>query len=304
MDDHSPHTFGLSHSHEFKPTVNNTVPRAKRPLDSPREAQVLQAAKKACVLSHHCSIPCPSEKLLLCSPDSACFQGSSHFLDSAGHDEVVASCSESKYNDVATSLDTARCFDDSEPDDSLLELSDSEQGNSPFNYTEEEIQEILADDCLGSEQCTTRKSTVSQNVNGESEKDVSSSCTGASVISEDVKLNDTAVGQIGQKETTSGKKLGKVIPVPQVEERLKQGAYLSEVELEQEKHLYPVCSCPCEEICRSYTRDLSSGELQPYIPQRCVSQPCLTPTHPGPFWQEQVRASSTQQGGVSSEDYP
>ncbi|NXG38113.1 S1PBP protein, partial [Dromaius novaehollandiae] len=98
-------------------------------------------------------------------------QGSSHFLDSAGHDEVVASCSESKYNDVATSLDTARCFDDSEPDDSLLELSDSEQGNSPFNYTEEEIQEILADDCLGSEQCTTRKSTVSQNVNGESEKD-------------------------------------------------------------------------------------------------------------------------------------
>ncbi|XP_025953918.1 uncharacterized protein LOC112982051 isoform X2 [Dromaius novaehollandiae] len=122
--------------------------------------------------------------------------------------------------------------------------------------------------------------------------------------SDSVKLNDTAVGQIGQKETTSGKKLGKVIPVPQVEERLKQGAYLSEVELEQEKHLYPVCSCPCEEICRSYTRDLSSGELQPYIPQRCVSQPCLTPTHPGPFWQEQVRASSTQQGGVSSEDYP
>ncbi|NXE50209.1 S1PBP protein, partial [Casuarius casuarius] len=98
-------------------------------------------------------------------------QGSSHFLDSAGHDEVVASSSESKYNDVATSLDTTRCFDDSEPDDSLLELSDSEQGNSPFNYTEEEIQEILADDCLGSKQCTTRKSTVSQNVNGESEKD-------------------------------------------------------------------------------------------------------------------------------------
>uniref|UniRef100_A0A8C6ZE07 S100P-binding protein n=1 Tax=Nothoprocta perdicaria TaxID=30464 RepID=A0A8C6ZE07_NOTPE len=83
---------------------------------------------------------------------------------------------------------TSRCFEDSEPDDSLLELSDSEQGNSPFNYTEEEIQEILADDCLGSEQYTTRKSPVSQNVNGESEKAVSSSCTGASVISEDVKV--------------------------------------------------------------------------------------------------------------------
>ncbi|XP_025941813.1 uncharacterized protein LOC112975658 isoform X1 [Apteryx rowi] len=520
MDEHSPHTFGLCHFHEFKPTVNNTVPRAKRPLDSPGEAQVLQAAKRACALSHHCSISCPSEKLLLCSPDSACFQGSPHFLDDTGHDELVASSSESKYNDVAISLDTTRCFDDSEPDDSLLELSDSEQGNSPFNYTEEEIQEILADDCLGSEQYTTRKSTVSQNVNGESEKDVSSSCTGASVISEDVKvaskitekpnvplsrvcssfgseyypdlanetinsnvnclqsaqvtdmlfdldiqellnlspldadyvdqpledshleetkretsqamisdcleydkinannlvlgqslewlvskgqhslhvdhvgkavftsrdmtnfrggpaetsmlssdlacdqskadessapvlliclkpspgsrhqdvskatssnfsgkfdpseddggqesseaeqpsnsvkLSDTAVGQIGQKETTGGKKLGKVIPVPQVEERLKQGANVSEAELERKKHLYPVCACPCEEICRSYTRDLSSGELQPYIPQGCVSQPCLTPTHPGPFWQEQVRVSSTQQGDVSSEDYP
>nr|XP_009676846.1 PREDICTED: S100P-binding protein-like [Struthio camelus australis] len=465
MDDHSPHAFGLCHFHEFKPTVNNTVPRAKRPLDPRGEAQVLQAAKKACAVSHHCSIPCPSEKLLLCSPDSACFQGSSHFLDDTGHDELVASSSESKYNDVAISLDTARCFDDSEPDDSLLELSGSEQGNSPFNYTEEEIQEILADDCLGSEQYTTRKSTVSQNVNGESEKDVSSSCTGASVISEDVKvaskitekpniplsrvcssvemansnvndlrsaqvtgmlfdldiqellnlspidadyvdqppedsrleetkretsqamisdcleydkinannlilgeslewlmskgqhslgvdhmgktpftsrdmtnlhggpaetsvpssdlacdpskadessapvllmylqpspgsqhqdlskatnssfsgkfdpskddgrqesseaeqpsdsikLSATAVGQIGQKDTTGGKKLGKVTPVPQVEERLKQGAGISEAELEQKKHLYPVCACPCEEICRSYTRDLSSA---------------------------------------------
>ncbi|NXA50213.1 S1PBP protein, partial [Nothocercus julius] len=98
-------------------------------------------------------------------------QESSLFLDDTGPDELVASSSQSKYDDVAISLDTSRCFEDSEPDDSLLELSDSEQGNSPFNYTEEEIQEILADDCLGSEQYTTRKSTVSQNVNGESEKD-------------------------------------------------------------------------------------------------------------------------------------
>ncbi|NWJ06853.1 S1PBP protein, partial [Crypturellus undulatus] len=98
-------------------------------------------------------------------------QESSLFLDDIGPDELVTSSSCSKYDDVAISLDTSRCFEDSEPDDSLLELSDSEQGNSPFNYTEEEIQEILADDCLGSEQYTTRKSPVSQNVNGESGKD-------------------------------------------------------------------------------------------------------------------------------------
>ncbi|NWS52791.1 S1PBP protein, partial [Chunga burmeisteri] len=98
-------------------------------------------------------------------------QGSSHFLDDTGHEDLVTSSSASKYDDVAVSLDTARCFDDSEPDDSLLELSDGEEGNSPFNYTEEEIQEILADDCVESERYLTRKSALSQNVNGESEKD-------------------------------------------------------------------------------------------------------------------------------------
>ncbi|KAF1541140.1 hypothetical protein FQV19_0001665, partial [Eudyptula minor] len=100
-------------------------------------------------------------------------QGSSPFLDDTGHDDLVASSSASKYNDVAISLDTTRCFDDSEPDDSLLELSDSEEGNSPFNYVEEEIQEILADDCVESERYLTRKSTLSQNVNGGSKQDES-----------------------------------------------------------------------------------------------------------------------------------
>ncbi|NWI27497.1 S1PBP protein, partial [Sula dactylatra] len=98
-------------------------------------------------------------------------QGSSHFLDDTGHDDLVASSSVSKDDDVAISLDTTRCFDDSEPDDCLLELSDGEEGNSPFNYTEEEIQEILADDSVESERYLSRKSTLSQNVNGESEKD-------------------------------------------------------------------------------------------------------------------------------------
>ncbi|NXL49392.1 S1PBP protein, partial [Podilymbus podiceps] len=98
-------------------------------------------------------------------------QGSSHFLDDTGHEDLVASSPASKYDDVAISLDITRCFDDSEPDDSLLELSDSEEGNSPFSYTEEEIQEILADDCTDSERYRTRKNTLSQDVNGESEKD-------------------------------------------------------------------------------------------------------------------------------------
>ncbi|XP_029894091.1 S100P-binding protein isoform X3 [Aquila chrysaetos chrysaetos] len=416
--------------------------------------------------------------------NSACFQGSSHFLDDTGHDDLVASSSASKYDDVVISLDTTRCFDDSEPNDSLLELSDREEGNSPFSYTEEEIQEILADDCVESEWYLTRKNTLSQNVNGESEKDESSSCTGASVISEDaneasenaekpnvrlsrecssvnsecypsllnesasldenhlqsaqvtrmlfdldiqellslspidaddvdqsleddclegaereaseaiinycleydktvrscvleetseglmsngwqslgvhclgktaftsrdvsnfcgdhaegsmsssdlacgqsaadessvpvllrcptpssgsrneelskatkscfsrkldspeddegesieaeqpsnsIKLSDTAVGQIGQEEITSGKKPGKVIPVPQEEERLNQGTCILEAELEQKKHLFPECVHPYQENCSSYTRDPSSGELQSYIPQGCV----------------------------------
>ncbi|XP_072741185.1 S100P-binding protein isoform X1 [Ciconia boyciana] len=471
MDDHSPHAFGLCN--EFKPTVHNTVPGAKRLLDSAEQVQALQSAKKACVLSHHCSTPDPSEKLLLCSPDSACFQGSSHFLDDTGHDDLVASSSASNYDDVAVSLDTTRCFDDSEPDDCLLELSDNEEGNSPFSYTEEEIQEILADDCMASEQYLTRKSTLGQNVSGESRKDESSSCSGASVISEDasiaskivekpneplsracssvisecypslsnesasldenhlqsaqvtrmlfdldiqellnlspidadyvdqpledncseeaereaseaiindcveydktasscvleesseglmsngwqslgvdclgktpfasrdvcnfsgdhverslpssdlacgqssapvlprcptpssgsrnqelskatkscfprkldspeddggqesseleqpsnsIKLSDTAVGQIGQEETTSGKNPGKIIPVPQEEERLNQVACISEAELEQKKHLYPECAHPYEENCSSYTRHCLSQRYRP-----------------------------------------
>ncbi|XP_068274183.1 S100P-binding protein [Nyctibius grandis] len=187
MDDHSPQAFGLCRCHEFQPAVHSTVPRAKRLLDSTEQVQALQSAKKACV-SCQCSTPDPSEKLLLCSPDSACFQGSSHFLDDTGHDDLAASSAAAKYDDVPISLDTSRCFDDSEPDDSLLEPSDSEEGNSSFSYTEQEIQEILADDCEQSEQYLTRKSDLSQNGNGESEKDESSSCAGASVINEDANV--------------------------------------------------------------------------------------------------------------------
>ncbi|NXE29687.1 S1PBP protein, partial [Ardeotis kori] len=102
---------------------------------------------------------------------SPCFQAACRFLDDAGREDLGAGSAASESNDVAVSLDAARCSEDSEPDDSLLELSDSEEENSHFSYTEEEIQEILADDCMESEPYLTGKSTRSQSVNGESAKD-------------------------------------------------------------------------------------------------------------------------------------
>ncbi|KAM6045134.1 LOW QUALITY PROTEIN: S100P-binding protein [Chlamydotis macqueenii] len=188
MDGRSPHAFARCLCDRFKPAVHRAAPGAKRPLDSAEQVQALQSAKKACVRSHQCSTPDPSGKLLLCSHGSPCFQGASRFLDDAGREDLVASSAASEYNDGAVSVGTTRCSDDSEPDDSLLELSDSEEENSPFSYTEEEIQEILADDCLESEPYLTRKSTLSQSVNGESAKDESGSCTGVSVISGDARL--------------------------------------------------------------------------------------------------------------------
>lgn len=168
MDD--PPAFGHCWCYEFEPATHDPVPRPKRLWDSTEQAQVLQSPKKVCVWGRHCSSPDPAP----------------HFLDDIGHDDLVASSVASKYDDVAISLDTSPCFDDSEPDDSLLELSDGEGGNSPFNYTEEEIQEILADDCVESERYISRKSALSQNGNVESEKDESSnSSTGTSVLSND-----------------------------------------------------------------------------------------------------------------------
>ncbi|NWU33272.1 S1PBP protein, partial [Hylia prasina] len=97
--------------------------------------------------------------------------GCSLFLDESGQDELGASFSVSKYDDVAISLDTSRCFDDSELDDSLLELSGSEKGSSPFDYTEEEIQEILADDSMEAEQQhLPGESHLSQSASRESDK--------------------------------------------------------------------------------------------------------------------------------------
>ncbi|XP_053820252.1 S100P-binding protein isoform X2 [Vidua chalybeata] len=157
------------------------VPRAKRLSDSTAQVQALQSAKKACVLSRDCSTPNPAGNALFPSPGSGC----SLFLDESGQDELGASLSVSKYDDVAISLDVSRCFDDSELDDSLLELSGSEKGNSPFDYTEEEIQEILADDSTEAEQQhLAGESHLSQSESGKSEQAESSGCTAGTSLSE------------------------------------------------------------------------------------------------------------------------
>uniref|UniRef100_A0A8C3UP66 S100P-binding protein n=1 Tax=Catharus ustulatus TaxID=91951 RepID=A0A8C3UP66_CATUS len=103
-----------------------------------------------------------------------------------GQDELSAGFSVSKYDDVAISLDISCCFDDSELDDSLLELSGSEKGNSPFDYTEEEIQEMLADDSMEAQQQQhlAGGSHMSQSVSRESDKAESSGCTVGTSVSE------------------------------------------------------------------------------------------------------------------------
>lgn len=178
MGDNSPPSPGLHQGFKQDP-----VPRTKRLSDSAVQVPALQSAKKACVLSHGCSTPDPAGNPLFPSPGSGC----SLSQDESGQDELSASSSVSKYHDVAISLDISRCFDDSELDDSLLELSGSEKGNSPFDYTEEEIQEILADDSMEAQQQQhlAGGSHMSQSVSGESDKTESSGCTMGTSVSEE-----------------------------------------------------------------------------------------------------------------------
>lgn len=171
---HSPPTPELCLCHECE-----SAGRAKRLLDFTERVQVPQSTKKACVLSHLQSTPGPSQELLPCFPGSASF----HFPDDTGYDNLFASSSASKYGDAAFSRYASRCLDNSKPDDALLEPSGDEESSS-FDYTEEEIQRILASDSEESEQNLTRKSTQSQTRNKESEKGKSSS-TGASALSKE-----------------------------------------------------------------------------------------------------------------------
>ncbi|XP_053867899.1 S100P-binding protein isoform X2 [Malaclemys terrapin pileata] len=206
MEDSSPHSFGLGVYHNHKVTlVNDIIPRTKRPLDLLEEDEPLQSdAKKRRHLSHYCSTPCPSKKLSLCSPDSACFLGSSGCLDDTELENIVIRVSLPEDRVVALSVNTARCFDDSEPDDSLLEPSDDEQGNSPFNYTEEECREMLADDCLGDDQNSTGESAlVNQEVWGQSEKEVSSNCNLASVPPEGTETSFRTIDELVSNESLS-----------------------------------------------------------------------------------------------------
>ncbi|RMB91185.1 hypothetical protein DUI87_32321 [Hirundo rustica rustica] len=173
MGDSCPPSPGLSQGSKQEP-----APRPKRLSDCSVQVQALQSAKKACVLRRGCSTPDPAGNPLFPSPGSGC----SLFLDESGQDELGASFAMSKYDDVAISLDTSRCFDDSELDDSLLELSGSEEESSSFDYTEEEIQEILADDSLEAEQQhLAGESHLSQS---EGDKAESSGCTTGMSVSE------------------------------------------------------------------------------------------------------------------------
>lgn len=174
---HSPPTPELCLCHECE-----SASRAKRLLDFTEQVQAPQSAKKACLLSHLQSTPGPSEELLPCSRGSA----SSHFPNDTGYNNLFASSSASKYGDAAFSRYARRCFDNTAPDDVLLELSDDEESSS-FDYTEEEIQRILASDSEESEQNLIRKSTWSQTENEKSEKAKSSS-TGASALSKEAEL--------------------------------------------------------------------------------------------------------------------
>ncbi|XP_043388332.1 S100P-binding protein isoform X2 [Chelonia mydas] len=203
MEDSSPHSSGFGVYPNHKVTlVNDTIHRTKRPLDLLEEDQPLQsAAKKRCHLSNYCSTPCPSKKLPLCSPDSACFPGC---LDDTELENIVIRVSLPEDSAVALSVDTTRCFDDSEPDDSLLEPSDDEQGNSPFNYTEEECREMLADDCLGDDQNSPGESAlVTLDVWGQSEKEVSSNCSWASVPPEGTETSFRTIDELVSNESLS-----------------------------------------------------------------------------------------------------
>ncbi|XP_043361899.1 S100P-binding protein isoform X2 [Dermochelys coriacea] len=203
MEDSSPHSSGLGVYRNHKVTlVNDTIHRTKRPLDLLEEDQPLQsAAKKRCHLSNYCSTPCPSKKLPLCSPDSACFPDC---LYDTELENIVIRVSLPEDSAVALSADTIRCFDDSEPDDSLLEPSDDEQGNSPFNYTEEECREMLADDCLGDDQNSTGESAlVTQDEWGQSEKEANSNYSCASVPSEGTETSFRTIDELVSNESLS-----------------------------------------------------------------------------------------------------
>uniref|UniRef100_A0A7M4E1Y9 S100P-binding protein n=1 Tax=Crocodylus porosus TaxID=8502 RepID=A0A7M4E1Y9_CROPO len=182
-------SLGPGLSHELD---NSPVPGAKRPLHSPDGAQPEESTKKRCQLNHYCNTPCPLEKLLLSSPDSACFLASSHCLDDAEAESLVNRSSLMEDSAVVLSLDTTRCFDDSMLDDSLLEPTDSEQEDSSCSYTEEEIQQLLADDDLEPEPYTSGKLALfNLNLGGKNMETIKSRWTWDSGVPKDAKTSGT-----------------------------------------------------------------------------------------------------------------
>ncbi|XP_019367869.1 PREDICTED: S100P-binding protein [Gavialis gangeticus] len=185
----SSQSLGPGLSHELD---NSPVPGAKRPVHSPDGAQPKESTKKRCQLNHYCNTPCPLEKLLLSSPDSACFLASSHCLDDAEAESLVNRSSLMEDSAVVLSLDTTRCFDDSMLDDSLLEPTDSEQEDSSCSYTEEEIQQLLADDDLEPEPYTSGKFALfNVKVGGKNMETIKSRWTWDSGVPKDAKTSGT-----------------------------------------------------------------------------------------------------------------
>ncbi|XP_074832299.1 S100P-binding protein isoform X2 [Carettochelys insculpta] len=205
MEDSSPHSFELEMFHNLKMTLaNDTKPRTKRPLDFQEEDHPLQsAAKKPYQLSHYCSTPRPSEKTPQCSPDSACSLGSSGCLDDTELGKTVIGVRIPEDSALALSLDATRCFDDSDLDDSLLEPSDDEGGSSPFNYTEEQCKEMLADDYLGEQNPISESALVTQGVWEHSKKEVSSNRTWASVPFEHTETSLRTIDELVSNESLS-----------------------------------------------------------------------------------------------------
>uniref|UniRef100_A0A8D0FY08 S100P-binding protein n=1 Tax=Sphenodon punctatus TaxID=8508 RepID=A0A8D0FY08_SPHPU len=175
-------SFGQGVFHTY--LKDASIARTKRPWEESEEDQLLKLDVKRELCLNYCSTPCPSKKLSRCFSDSACSPG---FCDSM--DNIKPGITSVLINSaVVPSVDTSRCIE-SEPDDSLLDLSDGEQSNSPFNYTDEQADEILAEDSLEAKQDTTKGNREEGGLN---EREVRSNCAGASASSEDPKAVDVS----------------------------------------------------------------------------------------------------------------
>ncbi|XP_005995654.1 S100P-binding protein [Latimeria chalumnae] len=137
---------------------NDKFPKQKRILeDSLLDDQSLQMPLKK---PRHSS-PCSSAPLFSGMPssfsDSARFVGSLDSLEEVEPIKFLLNFDQPKISKPKSSLNF---IEEELLDDSLLMCSDSEKGDSPFDYTEEEIQDILGFDEPSSKDLQDRKEEV------------------------------------------------------------------------------------------------------------------------------------------------